>query len=361
MSNIDMRPLQRPEAPDFQQFLKVIRRQGDASYVPFLEMVFEPSYLEPITGLTPPCELQFAPTAPNCEASFGYYLQACAAAGFDHGTINLNGFAGFPRKHGAVSDSGRGFVQAADCAIRSMEDFEAYPWPAANQIDVDAMARTAALAPAGMGVLTGSNAPFELLMELLGFENLAIMLYEQPELVQVTADRIGSIMVDVADLVCSLPFIDGYLHAGDMGHKSGTMISPDDLRKYTLPWDKKVAAAAHKHDKICLLHSCGNLYKIMPDIIDCGFDGKHSFEDAITPGLLELHAEFGDQICLIGGIDVDFLCRSDEAAIRARVREYIDKMGPNGGYILGSGNSIPDYCPMEHWWVMLDEGLRYGR
>jgi hypothetical protein len=39
----------------------------------------------------------------------------------------------------------------------------------------------------------------------------------------------------------------------------------------------------------------------------------------------------------------------------------IDNMAPNGGYMLGSGNSLADYVPIESAWAMFDEGLKYGR
>ncbi len=224
------------------------------------------------------------------------------------------------------------------------------------------MAETAALAPEGMGVWTGGPAPFEVVMdELLGFDRLALLLYDDPDLVRAVADRAGSIMVNVADLCCSLPFIDGFEFCGDMGYKGGTVISPDALRTYFLPWHARVVAAAKRHGKPAILHSCGNLAAIMPDIIACGYAGKHSFEDTLTPGLFDLHKQYGDRIALLGGIDVDFLCRASEAAIRKRVRETIDTLAPNGGYCLGSGNSVPDYVPIQNYRAMLDEGLRYGR
>jgi uroporphyrinogen decarboxylase len=99
----------------------------------------------------------------------------------------------------------------------------------------------------------------------------------------------------------------------------------------------------------------------MPDLVACGYDGKHSFEDAISPGLGELHRQYGPKIALLGGVDVDFLCRAPEQEIRRRVRDTIDALAPGGGYCLGSGNSIPKYVPLENYWAMLDEGLKYGR
>jgi uroporphyrinogen decarboxylase len=91
-----------------------------------------------------------------------------------------------------------------------------------------------------------------------------------------------------------------------------------------------------------------------------GIDGKHSYEDT-TVDVRVLKAGLGQQIALLGGIDVDFLCRSGEAEIRARVREVLQTCQPGGGYCLGTGNTVANYIPLENYLVMLDEGRRYGR
>jgi hypothetical protein len=58
--------------------------------------------------------------------------------------------------------------------------------------------------------------------------------------------------------------------------------------------------------------------------------------------------------------DVDFICRSDEASIRARVRDTLDKCLPGGGYCLGTGNSVTNYIPVDNYLAMIDEGRLYG-
>ena len=116
---------------------------------------------------------------------------------------------------------------------------------------------------------------------------------------------------------------------------------------------------AHKAGKLYMLHACGNLSLVMDSLIDyVRLDGKHSFEDEIEP-VVEAKRKYGSQIALLGGIDVDFLCRADEERIRRRVRETLDICQPGGGYCLGSGNTVANYIPLDNYLVMLDEGRRY--
>ena len=94
----------------------------------------------------------------------------------------------------------------------------------------------------------------------------------------------------------------------------------------------------------------------MPALIDdVRIDGKHSFEDTILP-VTEAKKKYGDRIALLGGIDVDFLCRADEKAIRKRVCETLEICLQGGGYCLGTGNSVANYIPLDNYLVMLDEG-----
>jgi uroporphyrinogen decarboxylase len=97
----------------------------------------------------------------------------------------------------------------------------------------------------------------------------------------------------------------------------------------------------------------------MPDLVDnVGIDGLHSFEDTITT-VEQVKTDWGHRIAVLGGIDVDFLCRSDQAAIRQRVRRTLDACLPGGGYCLGTGNSVANYIPLDNYLTMLDEGRVY--
>ena len=62
-------------------------------------------------------------------------------------------------------------------------------------------------------------------------------------------------------------------------------------------------------------------------------------------------------VTVLGGIDVDFLCRSTPEAVRARSRGMLDLAETRGGYALGSGNSIPEYVPQENYLAMISAAM----
>jgi uroporphyrinogen decarboxylase len=141
----------------------------------------------------------------------------------------------------------------------------------------------------------------------------------------------------------------------DMGFRTATLVAPDALRAYVLPWHERFAAMAHGHGVPYFLHSCGNVEAIMPDLVGrVGIDGKHSFEDAIMP-VEAFQARYGGQIAVLGGVDVDTLAAGTPEAVRRRTRALIETCGPRGRYAVGSGNSIPSYVPVENYLAMVDE------
>jgi len=132
------------------------------------------------------------------------------------------------------------------------------------------------------------------------------------------------------------------------------------MREFVLSGHREQAAMAHAAGRPYILHSCGNLAAIMDDLTDdVKIDGKHSFEDTIED-VRQVKSTYGRKIALLGGIDVDFLCRSPESAIRRRVRETLAACLPGGGYCLGTGNSVTNYIPLDNYLAMIDEGRLYG-
>ena len=146
----------------------------------------------------------------------------------------------------------------------------------------------------------------------------------------------------------------------DLGFRTGTLISPADLRDFVLPGHRRMAEISHAAGRPYLLHSCGQLRDIMEDLIeDVRIDAKHSFEDCIED-VVSFHRRYGDRIAVLGGVDLDFLCRASEEEVRRRVRHTLDHCHAGGGYCLGTGNSVANYIPVKNYLAMLDEGRRYS-
>ena len=252
--------------------------------------------------------------------------------------------------------------------IQTREDFDKYPWEEIpTRFWEKADRRFAALGeclPSGMKGLGGvGNGVFEISEDLVGFEYLCYMEADDPELFTDLYRRIGDLMVDIwtvfleryADLFAVCRFGD------DLGFKTQTLLSPATLRQHVLPQYRRVIDLIHNADKPFLWHSCGNIFPLMEEVIDLGIDAKHSNEDAIAP-FDRWISLYGDRIGLLGGVDVDILCQKSPQEIVERVVDIGRRFRAQAnGFAQGSGNSIPDYVPVEGYLAMVEGGRRIRR
>jgi uroporphyrinogen decarboxylase len=359
-------PFSSDVAPDWEAFLACTRREGTPARVHHIELSIDPEVEDAIAarygvldGLDPEDPFFGEKRHLRLQRFLGYDYVHCGVENqemvFTKGTVEDS--------TELARDGGRRYMEEHAGPITSWTEFEAYPWPDVKDISTRGLEWYEANLPDDMCVVGGAGAFghfAEHLSWLMGYETLCYALYEQRDLVEAITAKNVEMFEAAAKAMLKFDRVRILFASDDMGFRSGTLISPDDLREFVLPGHKRLAALAHDAGRPYLLHSCGNLDGVMDDLIDdVGIDGKHSFEDAIEP-VAEFKTRYGDRIAVLGGIDVDLLGRADATTIRARVRETLEQCMPGGGYCLGSGNSIANYVPVDGYLAMLDEGRRYG-
>ncbi len=246
-----------------------------------------------------------------------------------------------------------------DGPIQTWEDFERYPWPDITDDNFYIHRYICDHLPEGLGFITcHAGGVYEHASRLIGYENLCLMLYDNPGLLKAVADRLGETIFKYNRHLLQLEGITAIFQGDDFGFNTQTLIPPDDIRTYFLPWHKKYAEMIHAANKPYYLHSCGEISRIMDDLLDdVKIDGRHSFQDNVLP-VGEAKRLYGDRICILGGVDVHKLASWQPDALRKYVRQIIDECGPGGRFAVGAGNSIPSYIPVENYLAMLDEALK---
>ena len=123
----------------------------------------------------------------------------------------------------------------------------------------------------------------------------------------------------------------------DAGHKQGPMISPGMWREFVLPYHRRIVEAAPVP---VIWHSDGNVKALLPMAVEAGFAGFHGLEPAAGMDLAAIKAEFGQDLALIGNVDVQILCSGDLDAVRREVDRCLAQGAAGGGYMFASCNSI---------------------
>jgi uroporphyrinogen decarboxylase len=144
----------------------------------------------------------------------------------------------------------------------------------------------------------------------------------------------------------------------DIAYKNGPMFSPTLLREFFLPRFKLLA------DKISIpwaYHSDGDLSKIFEDLIGLGMNCINPIEPP-TMDIEKVKEQYGHRVALWGNIDlIHTLPHGTVEEVEEEVKERIKKIGKGGGFIMGTANSITDFCKVDNVLAMSKAVKKYGK
>ena len=336
--------------PDYRHVVDAVRNRRPER-LPLYEHIVDPQVMGRVLGGD-----ATVPEPDNGPDAFRehYSLQCRFWRQMTYDTVSFEGtVTDILPEHGAILGGRPGPIQCRD-------DFERYPWDELPQLywkrwtpHFEALAH---VMPEGMKAIGGvGNGVFEISEDLVGYEYLCLLSYDDPQLVDELFRRIGDLMVTLwqqaldryGDLLAVCRMGD------DLGFKNATLMAPDFIRGHIIRQYARIVALSRRAGKPFLLHSCGNIFDVMEDLIATGIDAKHSNEDQIAP-FGEWIDRYNDRIALFGGIDLNLLVQEDRRTVFEEVvRQATEFRRRARGYALGSGNSIPDYVPVENYIAMV--------
>lgn len=336
--------------PDYRNILKVLYNQRP-DYLPLYEHNIDAPFISKCTGEE--LSLAVCKSQSDLDCYFGKYISFWKKNTYDAFSYEAAICEILP-EHGAILGGKLGPIQTRD-------DFNKYPFEDIPRIFWETyeprLQSIRRMMPAGMKAYGGCGyGIFETAQDLVGYESLCTMQYLDPELFADLFQKIGELyetlwsrMVDEFDDLFVF-----YRMGDDLGHRTSTMLEPDTIRHFILPQQQKVIDIVHRKNKKFLLHSCGNIMSIMPDILKMGIDAKHSNEDQIC--LFDVWIDnYADKIGLFGGFDMNYLILNPYDQVYNKVLEEGTRFREKAnGYGLGSGNSIPDYMQVEGFYAMVD-------
>jgi uroporphyrinogen-III decarboxylase len=177
----------------------------------------------------------------------------------------------------------------------------------------------------------------------MGLETFSLALYENRSFLEAVLDTYCDWTVEVARRVGHLGF-DAFVSTDDMAFKTAPFFSPKVFRALMVPRLKRVA------DSISLpwiLHSDGNIQPFVEDLVNLGVSALHPNEKgAMDIGLMK--RLYGSRLCLMGNVDLNILGQGSPEEVEEEVRKLIGDIGPGGGYIVSSGNSLAAYLRPEN-------------
>ncbi|MBN2376279.1 MAG: hypothetical protein JXD22_07755 [Sedimentisphaerales bacterium] len=157
----------------------------------------------------------------------------------------------------------------------------------------------------------------------------------------VTLERVCAAVGDIVDI---LRFGD------DLGMDSGPFMSPEIYRDIFKPHHTRLNEYVHQNSQMkTFIHSCGSIYKLLPDMIEAGYDILNPVQtncagmDPVT-----LKKEFGEDISFWGGgCDTrDILNNATPQEVKDHVKARLEIFAPGGGFVFNTiHNILPDVPP----------------
>lgn len=230
------------------------------------------------------------------------------------------------------------------------------PWDHAGESDFWQQLREKALylrqnTDKALLIVAGCNL-FEWGTFLRRIDNFLMDLLLDPDNVERLLDALMEIHLQTLDKVCTAvgDVVDIIRFGDDLGTDMGPFMAPDTYRQLFKPRHTLLCNYVKKHSQMHpFLHSCGSIYKILPDLIEAGFEIINPVQTNVRDMEPErLKKEFGRDVTFWGGgADTrHILNRGTPAEVKANVKHSLEALAPGGGYVFNTiHNILPDVPP----------------
>lgn len=165
------------------------------------------------------------------------------------------------------------------------------------------------------------------------FSDAMFLLKDDPRVIRKTLEIQGQFNARMAERVLRDVQIDAAIFNEPIGDNKGPLISPQLFRDLVLPAYQPALDVLRRYAvPTIILRAYANVSLLIPDLLEAGFNCLWVVEvRADEMDYCCLRGEYGKQLGLIGGIDLDAL-RGDKASIQAEVEEKTLPLLAQGGY-----------------------------
>ena len=202
-----------------------------------------------------------------------------------------------------------------------------------------------------VGISIGSL--FGWLRNWAGFEGIAMMCYDDPELVQEMVSHLADLTCSVIKRSAKEIRIDYGAGWEDMCFRQGPIISPKMVRKFLTPNYKRITDILRENGCDIIYTDCdGNINEMIDPWLEGGVNGIFPVEVAAGSDPIAIRKKYKDKVVILGGVDKRALIAGKEA-IKAeikRIKPYVLE----GGWIPHVDHRCPPDVTFENYLYYLD-------
>jgi uroporphyrinogen decarboxylase len=178
-------------------------------------------------------------------------------------------------------------------------------------------------------------------------------MLSEPDFVHRLLDQILQYELGIVEHACSLD-IDVMRFGDDWGHQQGLIMGIELWREYVKPRIEHLYRAVKSRGKYVMIHCCGKVAELFPELIACGLDIFNPFQPEVMD-IFEMKKCHGDDLTFYGGISLQrTLPHGTVDQVKDEVRRCIDELGENGGYIAAPAHDLPADAKPENVAAMIE-------
>jgi uroporphyrinogen decarboxylase len=245
----------------------------------------------------------------------------------------------------------------------TVSDVEAYPWPTADDFDVDTIPLADQAHLRSYSLMYEAAPPiFDTLCQLMGVPEALMLLLTAPAAVEAAVTHISDICLELGWR--ALDRYGDLLHQvyvwDDVSDSRGPLFNPCLWRRFFRPQLARQIALIKSRGLIAHYHCCGAMSWMIPDLIDMGIDILDPMQVHL-PGMEpeRLKREYGRHLVFWGGINTQrTLPFGTPEQVRAEVRYRARVLGQGGGYVLAPDHTLMPDAPVANVVALFAEGRR---
>ena len=181
---------------------------------------------------------------------------------------------------------------------------------------------------------------------MCGFENYLSYIADNESFVEEVTENLADYCCREMSLLVGLG-LDAVRFGDDWGFQRSLIIQPATWRRIYKKRYQRVFRAAHDCGMVLMMHSCGRLEDIIPDLIEIGLDVLHPLQPEAND-VARCQRDFGRDITFWGGLgSQSTLPNGTPEQVRREVRDRLD-LFKDGGYILAPAGAAPPETPAEN-------------
>lgn len=234
--------------------------------------------------------------------------------------------------------------------VDSMEKLDTYTFPKTEWFDYSAIGETRRRYP-DKALIIGHEGPFQHMCALMKMDELMMLMYDEPELVQEMFRRL--VDFEMRHYQCCFDAAPGEVDIlrthDDYGTQISLLFSTEMWQEFFQENTRRLVELAHRNGAFFQQHSCGAVEPIIPMLIDCGVDSLEPVQKVQGMEAERLMEKYGGRMAFHGGVDTQHvLPHGSVEDVKAETRRLIRTFGEHGGYILMASQGFEGDVPLEN-------------